>query len=125
MAPKKTVGEKQALGEVKARKKAPKRPDVAKKQKRVQKIMEDPEVQVKLKKKVATKRAAKDISKVAKAGGDDTRSLRANVKPKRAPKRQKKEGDEVVSDSGPKSKSVRSRNAPKSNKNASAVAGSS
>lgn len=47
---------------------APKRPDVVKKQKSVQKVLEDPEVQAKLKKKVATKRAKQDIEKVAKNG---------------------------------------------------------
>lgn len=95
---------------------APKRPDVVKKQKRVQKIVEDPVVQEKLKKKVQTKRAKRDNDKVTKHGSDDTRSLRA--------KRQKKESDASVSDPGPKSKSVRSRNAKRPSKDAPAPASS-
>lgn len=94
---------------------APKRPDVVKKQKRVQKIVEDPDVQKTLKKKVQNKRALRDIVKVEKAGGDDTRPLRAA-------KRQKK-GDELVQDSGPKAKSVRSRNTARSDKDAPVVVG--
>lgn len=97
---------------------APKRPDVIKKVKRVQKLLEDPEVQIKLKKKVATKRAKQDSEKVTKHGGDDTRPLRAS-------KRQKKAGPAVVSDTSAKPKSVRSRNTARSNKNASAASGSS
>jgi len=70
--------------------------------KKVKKEM--PPKKEKLKKKVATKRAKKDIEKVTKAGGDDTRPLRASKKPK-------KEGADKLPNPGPKTKSVRGRNA--------------
>ena len=82
---------------------APKKPDVVRKQKRAMKVLDDPGMQVKLKKKVATKRAKKDIEKVTKAGGDDTRPLRASKKAKTT-------GSEPVPDKSAKTKSVRSRN---------------
>lgn len=82
----------------------PKKVDIQRKQRRVMQIIDHPDVQEKLKKKVATKRAKSDSDKVTKAGGDDTRPLRTSKKPK-------KEGSDIVSDTGPKTKSVRSRNA--------------
>ena len=102
----------------------PKRPDVVKKQQRVKKILDEPAVQEKMQKKVAKKRDLKAIKKIEKAGGDDSRPI---TKPKRVKK-------EVVSfvakskhvpDKSTQPKSVRSGNARKSNKNASASAGSS
>jgi hypothetical protein len=92
----------------------PTRPDVAKKQKRVQKIVEDPEVRVKLEKKVSNKRARKDTTKVEKNGGDDSRKTK-----------QKKAQPEQLQDTSAESKSVRSRNPRRSNKNAPVVASSS
>ena len=54
------------------RKMAPKRPDMVKKQERVKKILDEPAVQEKMKKKVAKKRDRKCIDAIAKAGGDDS-----------------------------------------------------
>jgi hypothetical protein len=98
----------------KTKRKTPSRPDVAKKQKRVQKIVEDPDVQVKLEKKVANKRSRSDLDKVAKNGGDDSRKTK-----------QKKAQPEQLQDTSAESKSVRSRNPRRSNKNAPVVASSS
>ena len=103
---------------------APKRPDVVKKQQRVKKILDEPEVQEKMQKKVAKKRDLKAIKKIEKAGGDDSGPI---SKPKRA----KKEvvtfvaKSKHVPDKSSKSKSVRSGNARKSNKNAPTASGSS
>lgn len=72
-----SVTEKQLQTKPKVtKKKAPTRPDVTKKQKRVQKIVEDPTVQEKLKRKVVTKRARSDTEKVEKNGGDDSRKTK-------------------------------------------------
>ena len=90
-----------------------KRPDVVKKQQWVKKILDEPEVQEKMQKKVAKKKDLKAIKKIEKAGGDDSGPI---TKPKRAKK-------EVVSfvakakhvpDKSAKSKSVRSGNTRKS-----------
>lgn len=83
----------------------PKKVDIQRKQKRVMTIIDNPSVQEKLKKKVATKRAKKDSEKVTKAGGDDTRPLRATKKPKKETR-----GDSLP-DTSTKTKSVRGRNA--------------
>lgn len=98
----------------KGKKTGPKRPDVVKKQKRVQKLVEDPTVQEKLKKKVSNKRAREDLSTVAKNGGDDSRKTKA--RPARP---------EQVSDTSAKAKSVRSRHTRRSDKNAPAASSSS
>lgn len=82
----------------------PKKVDIVRKQKRVMALIDDDVVQEKLKKKVATKRAKADSEKVTKAGGDDTRPLRAS-------KKAKKSGGDKLSDTSAKTKSVRSRNA--------------
>ena len=106
---------------------APKRPDVVKKQQRVKKILDEPEVQEKMQKKVAKKRDLKAIKKIEKAGGDDSRPI---TKPKRAKKEVVSFVASVpkskhVSDKSAKPKSVRSGNARKSNKDASTSVGSS
>lgn len=76
------------------------RPDIAKKQQRVKKILDDPKAKTNLKKKVAIKRAKADIAKVVKAGGDDTRPLRKA-------KRQKKVArPELVSDKSAETEGV-------------------
>ena len=51
---------------------APKRPDLIKKQERVKKILDEPAVQEKMKKKVDKKRDRKCIEAIVKAGGDDS-----------------------------------------------------
>jgi len=48
---------------------APKRPDMVKKQERVKKILDEPAVQEKMKKKVAKKRDRKCVEAIVKAGG--------------------------------------------------------
>ena len=96
--PKKVV-DQQKKNAAKATKTAPKRPEITKKQKRVQKIVEDPETQEKLKKKVSSKRATRDNDTVTKNGGDDSRKTR-----------QKKAQPEQLQNPSAKSKSVRGRN---------------
>lgn len=98
----------------KSKKTGPKRPDVVKKQKRVQKLVEDPTVQEKLKKKVSNKRARDDLSTVVKNGGDDSRKTKA--RPARP---------EQIPDTSAKAKSVRSRHTRRSDKNAPAASSSS
>ena len=107
-----------ALTFTRTAKMAPKRPDIVKKQQRVKKILDEPEVQEKMKKKVAKKRDLKAIKKIEKAGGDDS----APIKKPRVGKKEivsfvAKSRD--VSDKSAKPKSVRSRNTGKSNKDAS------
>lgn len=113
-----------ALTFTRASKMAPKRPDVVKKQQRVKKILDEPEVQEKMKKKVAKKRDLKAVKKIEKAGGDDARPIKKPCVRK----------TEVVSfvakskhvpDKGAKPKSVRGGNARKSDKDASTASGSS
>ena len=108
---------------------APKRPDLVKKQERVKKILDEPAVQEKMKKKVAKKRDKKCIEAIVKAGGDDSHPDVVKFVAKQ-PKGGEKEVEFVtkpkrVSDKSAKPKSVRGGNARKSNKNAPVVASSS
>ena len=111
------------------RKVAPKRPDMVKKQERVKKILDEPAVQEKMKKKVAKKRDRKCIDAIAKAGGDDSHPDVVKFVAKK-PKGGEKEVSFVakpksVSDKSAKPKSLRGGHARKPNKNAPTLAGSS
>ena len=93
---------------------APKRPDLVKKQERVKKILDEPAVQEKMKKKVAKKRDRKCIDAIVKAGGDDSHPDVVKFLAKK-PKGGEKEVEFVtkpnrVSDKSAKPKSVRSGN---------------
>ena len=108
---------------------APKRPDMVKKQERVKKILDEPAVQEKMKKKVAKKRDRKCIDAIAKAGGDDSHPDVVKFVAKK-PKGGEKEVSFVakpksVSDKSAKPKSLRGGHARKPNKNAPTLAGSS
>ena len=114
---------------IQASKMAPERPDLVKKQERVKKILDEPAVQEKMKKKVAKKRDRKCIDAIVKAGGDDSHPDVVKFLAKK-PKGGEKEVEFVtkpkrVSDKSAKPKSVRSGNPRKSNKNAPVVASSS
>jgi len=108
---------------------APKRPDLLKKQERVKKILDEPAVQEKMKKKVAKKRDRKCIEAIVKAGGDDSHPDVVKFVTKK-PKGGEKETEFVtkskrVSDKSTKPKSVRGGNSRKSNKNSPVVASTS
>jgi hypothetical protein len=105
---------------------APKRPDLVKKQERVKKILDEPAVQEKMKKKVAKKRDRKCIEAIVKAGGDDSHPDVVKFVAKK-PKGSEKEvaKPKRVSDKSAKPKSVRGGHARKSNKDAPVVASSS
>ena len=108
---------KHANGTLNGKKMAPKRPDLVKKQERVKKILDEPAVQEKMKKKVAKKRDRKCIEAIVKAGGDDSHPDVVKFVAKK-PKGGEKEVEFVakpkrVSDKSAKPKSVRSGNARK------------
>ena len=117
------------FGTLHGKKMAPKRPALVKKQKRVQKILEEPAVQEKMKKKVAKKRDRKCMEAIVKAGGDDSRPDVVKFVAKK-PKGGEKEVEFVakpkrVSDKSAAPKSLRGGHARKPNKNAPVVASSS
>jgi len=108
---------------------APKRPALVKKQERVKKILDEPAVQEKMKKKVAKKRDRKCIDAIVKAGGDDSHPDVVKFLAKK-PKGGEKEVEFVtkskrVPDKSAEPKSVRGGHARRSNKNAPVVASSS
>ena len=108
---------------------APKRPALVKKQERVKKILDEPAVQDKMKKKVAKKRDRKCIDAIVKAGGDDSHPDVVKFLAKKS-KGGEKEVEFVtkpkrVSDKSAKPKSVRGGHARRSNKDAPVVASSS
>jgi hypothetical protein len=108
---------------------APKRPDMVKKQDRVKKILDEPAVQEKMKKKVAKKRDRKCIEAIVKAGGDDSHPDVVKFVAKK-PKGGEKEVSFVakskpVSNKSAEPKSLRGGHARQPNKNAPVASRSS